>query len=389
MLKICFWMLAALVGYTYLGYGAIIGLLARVIPHPVMHDGQTRPVTLLIAAYNEADIIDAKIQNALALDYPRDRLEIVVVTDGSTDRTPEIVAEYRAQAVVCYHCPERRGKMAALKRVLPLTGGEIVVFSDANTLYNPAALHAIVAPFADPQVGCVAGEKRVLVPGAGEQGMVSGEGLYWKYESFLKRMDSRVYSVVGAAGELYAVRRSLLELPPDNSLIDDFMVSMLVARKGYRIIYEPRAQANETEPPGLGDEFERRCRISCGGFQSIWWLRGLLSPRYGLLWFQYVSHRVMRWAVAPPALPLLLLLNLALARSPLYRVLLGLQAVFYVAAGAGLLLAQRGRRIKALFVPGYFVMMNGAALVGFYRYITRSQQITWKKAARRSTVPIK
>lgn len=378
MLVVLFWLLAALVFFTYAGYAIVISLLARLRAQPVQGDDQPRSVTLVVAAHNEQDIIGAKLRNSLELEYPRGMLEIVVVNDGSTDRTADIVAEFADRGVVCYHAPARRGKMAALKQAVPLTRGEIVVFSDANTYYNRAALRHLVAPFADPRVGCVAGEKRVLSRGE----HLSGEGLYWRYESYLKRMDSRVYSAVGAAGELYAARRSAMELPPDNALLDDFMVSMLIAQKGYRIIYEPRAQASEMEPANLRDEFERRARISCGGFQSIWWLRGLLHPRHGMLWFQYVSHRVLRWAVAPVALPLLLLLNVTLARRPSYRFLLRLQGLFYLLAGAGVIAAGRGTRVKLLYVPGYFVLLNAAALVGLYRYVARSQRSTWKKAAR-------
>lgn len=386
MLPIIFWLLIALVLYTYVGYGVVVTLLTRRFTRAVMRDRDVRRVTLLIAAYNEEDVIAAKIENSLALDYPRDMLQIIVVTDGSSDRTPEIVATFAGNNVICLHSPERRGKLAALKRVLPSTDGEIVVFSDANAFYNRAALRRLVAPFADSQVGAVCGEKRVRGHSAdGEQ--PSGEGLYWRYESHLKKMDSRLYSVVGAAGEVYAVRRECLEMPPDNTLLDDFMISMLVTAKGYRVIYEPEAIAHEIEAPNIGDEFERRARNGCGGFQAIWWLRRLLIPRSGWLWFQYVSHRVMRWAVAPLALLLLIPVNVALIGAPLYRVLLGLQILFYLLSVAGLATASRGWRVKALFVPAYFVMMNAAALVGLYRYIARSQHVTWKKIAHTAVQP--
>jgi cellulose synthase/poly-beta-1,6-N-acetylglucosamine synthase-like glycosyltransferase len=379
MIEILFWLLLACVVYTYAGYGVLISLLARFRPRPVARDDTPRPVTMVIAAYNEEEVIAAKIENTLALDYPRELLEIVVVTDGSTDQTPEIVAAFAGRGIIGYHSPTRRGKLAAQKRILPRTRHEILVFSDANTYLKPDALRHLVAPFADPAVGCVAGEKRVVGAGGG----ASGEGLYWRYESYLKRMDSRVLSAQGAAGELYAVRRSLLDLPPDHIVLDDFVISMRVAQSGHRVIYEPEAQAIEADAPSLGDEFERRARNASGGFQAMWRLRGLLNPRHGLLWFQFVSHRAMRWAVAPLALPLLLLANVALVEVEPYRLLLGLQVLFYLLAGVGLGLASRGLRLRLLLVPGYFVMMNAAALAGLVRFIRRSQGATWKKASRR------
>jgi cellulose synthase/poly-beta-1,6-N-acetylglucosamine synthase-like glycosyltransferase len=378
ILEIPFWCLLALVGYTYVGYGLLITLLARVIPRAIKSGNELPTITLLIAAYNEQEIIADKIRNSLKLDYPRDRLELVVVADGSDDRTAEIAGDFAADGVRCLHIRPRHGKMAALRRALALTEGEVVVFSDANTWLEPGALRYLVAPFADPSVGCVAGEKRVQ-SAAGEG---SGEGLYWRYESYLKSMDSRVHSVTGAAGELFAARRAVLELPPDSALLDDFMISMLVARQGYRVVYEPSARAIETASPSLADDFERRARIGCGGFQSMWWLRGLLNPRHGLLWFQYVSHRVLRWAVAPLALPLLVVLNILLLSRWRYRVLLALQLTFYALAAIGLSAATRGKRPKLLLTPGYFVLMNGATLMGLFRYVTRTQPAAWRKATR-------
>lgn len=388
MFSVLFWVLIAVVLYTYVGYAVLITVLARRFALPVRTDAEPRRVTLLIAAYNEEAVIAAKLRNSLALEYPRGRLQIVVVTDGSTDRTVEIAAGFEIDGVDCYHTPDRRGKMAAINRVLPLTDGEIVVFSDANAFYSADALRCLVAPFADPQVGCVCGEKRVRTD-APDGGPTSGEGLYWRYESHLKAMDSRLYSVVGAAGEVYAVRRDVLQMAPDNSFIDDFMVSMLIAQRGYRVIYEPRAIAYEVEAPRVQDEFERRARIACGGFQSIWWLRRLLVPRPGhlRLWFAYVSHRVMRWAVAPFALFLAIAVNAVLVGTPLYLVLFSLQLLFYAVAIAGLVVDGRGRRVKALFIPGYFVLMNAAAVVGLWRYLTRAQRVTWRTIEHRVVQP--
>ena len=378
-LRAAFWLLAGTVVYAYLGYGAVISGLARCFPRPVRRDDQLRRVTLLVAAYNEESVIEQKIQNSLDLDYPKDRLQILVVTDGSSDSTPEIVRRWADRGVELLHADPRRGKPAAVARALSAATGEVVVFSDANAFLNRDALRYLVAPFADPSVGCVAGEKRVL----GEDGQPSAEGLYWRYEAYLKEQDSHFHSVVGAAGELYAVRREALEPPPHDAIIDDFVVSMRIAERGYRVIYEPRAHVSELESISRRDDFERRARIACGGIQSIVWLRRLLLPSFGRLWFCYVSHRVLRWAVVPPALPVLVLLNVALARGPFYRALLGLQGLVYALGVVGLLLMAAGRSARLLMVPGYFVLTNLAALAGLYRYATRTQAITWVRAPRR------
>jgi biofilm PGA synthesis N-glycosyltransferase PgaC len=378
ILETIFWLLFLGVGYTYAGYGIVISLLAKIKPRPIIRDKELRSVTLLIAAYNEEEVIEAKIRNSLALNYPRNLLQIVVVSDGSTDNTLNIVQRYSREGIISYHSPVRAGKLAALKRVLELTDSEIVIFSDANAFYNPDSLAYLVAPFADPTVGGVAGEKRVQTGDSDQSG--SGEGLYWRYESYLKKKDSVVYSVVGAAGEIFAVRRSLISWPPSNAVIEDFVMSMLIVRQGYRIVYEPQAQAIEKGSSSLKADFERRARIACGGFQAIWWLRDLCLPRYGIVAFQYVSHRAMRWAIAPLALLLLIPLNIFLATSSLfYASLLGLQILFYAMAGFGIYLSSRGRKIRLLSVPGYFVITNLSALIGLYRFCTGRQAVTWKK----------
>ncbi len=383
VLKFLFWALLSAIGYTYAGYGVVITLLAKFRPQPVRADNKFRSVSLLIAAYNEESVIEAKIKNSLALNYPKEMLEIVVVCDGSTDGTESIAERYRSEGISIHHSPGRAGKLAALKRVLPFTSGDIVIFSDANAFYNPESIVQLVAPFADERVGCVTGEKRVKAA----NGKSSGEGLYWRYESYLKQKDSLVYSVVGAAGEIFAIRRDLVEWPPHNAIIEDFVMSMQVARQGFRIIYAPLAQATEQDLLNLGADFERRTRIASGGFQSIWWLRDLLNPRYGMLSFQYISHRAMRWAVAPLAMLTLIPLNLFLAKnSGFYRRVFGMQILFYFLAAAGIFVSSTGRKVSLLSVPGYFVLTNLTALVGLYRFFSGRHSVIWQKAAHSTPV---
>ena len=260
----------------------------------------------------------------------------------------------------------------------------IVTFSDANTMLNPEAVTEIVRCFEDPQVGCVAGEKRVA--DAGGAGAAATEGVYWKYESKLKELDYRLYSAVGAAGELFAVRRGLWQTLPEDTLLDDFVCSMLIAAQGYKIAYCKEAYALETPSADMGEEGKRKKRIAAGGLQSVWRLRKLLNPfRYGVLWFQYVSHRVLRWTLTPVVLVALLPLNVALLWSghpTLYAVTLGLQCAFYLAALAGRTLERSGRRSRLLFIPYYFLFMNLNVFRGTAYLATHRGRGAWEKAKR-------
>ena len=282
------------------------------------------------------------------------------------------------------HDARRRGKTAALNRALEHIHTPIVIFTDANTMLNPEAVEEIVRCFDDPKVGCVAGEKRVTAAEA--SGAAATEGAYWKYESKLKEWDCRLHSAVGAAGELFAVRRELWRTMPEDTLLDDFVCSMLIAAEGYRIAYCKKAYALETPSADMVEEGKRKRRIAAGGLQSVWRLRKLLNPfRYGVLWFQYVSHRVLRWTVAPVALAALVPLNVALLRSghpQLYAVTLALQALFYLTAAAGWMRERRGRQGGGLSVPYYFLFMNLNVFRGARYLATRRGRGAWEKARR-------
>ncbi len=391
---IFFWVCAALVVYTYVGYGALLWGLVRLREafrpaHAPERPAEDAEVTLLIAAYNEQEVVAAKMANCRALEYTAGRLHIVWVTDGSTDRTVELLAAYPEVTVL--HDARRGGKTAALNRALERIVTPIVIFTDANTMLNPEAVREIVRRFDDPAVGCVAGEKRVAAAeGAGAAaegaGAAATEGVYWKYESKLKELDDRLYSAVGAAGELFAVRRALFERLPEDTLLDDFVCSMRIAAKGYRIAYCKEAYALETPSADMREEGKRKRRIAAGGLQSVWRLRGLLNPfRYGVLCFQYVSHRVLRWTLTPVALVALVPLNAALVGSghpTLYTVLLSLQGLFYLAAGAGWLRERQGRGGGIASVPYYFLFMNLNVFRGALYLATHRSGGAWEKARR-------
>ena len=381
-----FWVGVTTVFYTYVGYGGIIYFISRFRRRYRVPDQQEQadlpPVTFIVAAYNEAGFIVEKIRNTLGLDYPEDKLEVLFVTDGSTDETPEIIKGFPRLRL--FHSPERRGKIHAVNRVMEFVKNPIVIFSDANTLLNIGALKNIVRHYQYKNVGGVAGEKKINSQ-AKENASGAGEGLYWKYESFLKRKDSEVYSVVGAAGELFSVRTELYEVPEADMIIEDFYLSLLIASRGYRFIYEPDAYAMESASASVAEEWKRKVRICAGGFQAMLKLKHLLNPfRHGMLTFQYFSHRVLRWTLAPLFLPIILIINivLALEGNPLYIVLLAIQLLFYFIAVSGFFLRDRRISIRGFFVPCYFGVMNLSVYAGFFRFLRGKQSVVWEKARR-------
>ena len=389
-MEILFWLSLFIVFYTFLGYGIVLYILVRIrrafkgkrLAPGLDQDFPT--LTLVIAAYNEESIIEEKIANTLQLSYPAGKLSLIFVTDGSSDRTPDLVANY--PEIKLMHTPVRSGKILAMHRAMDEVNTEVVVFTDANTFLNKDALLLIARHYADPKVGAVSGEKRVMQDALSDA--TAGEGFYWKYESTLKKWDSELYSVVGAAGELFSVRRSLYRSVEPDTILDDFMISMQIAEQGYRIVYEPDAYASELSSENIKEELKRKVRIAAGGIQSILRLQKLMNPFHDpLLSFQYISHRVLRWTVTPFLMILALVLNVLIviqSGGVLYQLLLAGQIGFYGLALAGWILETRKIKVKALFVPYYFCMMNYAVLAGIRRYFNGSQSAAWEKSKRKS-----
>ena len=390
ILEFIFWISLFIIFYTYLGYGILLYLLVKikecfhrtVIPE---QEGGLPEVTLFIAAYNEEAVVAEKMNNTLSLDYPKDKLRIMWVTDGSNDRTGELLSAYPGVDVL--HQPQRSGKTAALNRGMAYVHTPIVVFTDANTMINREALREIVACFRDKKVGCVAGEKRIAVQDK-DAAAAGGEGIYWKYESCLKSLDSRLYTAVGAAGGLFAVRRELFEEMENDTLLDDFILSLRIAGKGYKIAYCDAAYAVESGSADMHEEEKRKVRIAAGGLQSIMRLRYLLNPfRYGMLTFQYVSHRVLRWSLTPILLFLLFPVNIILALgtgSFIYWLLLVLQCLFYISGLWGYYLSTKSIKNKFLFIPYYFLFMNVNVIRGFFYLRKKRGTGVWEKAKRNS-----
>ena len=392
VLKIAFWICLTLVVYTYVGYAVVLWLMVRLKrlfgkKQPTIElpaDEQDYPtVTLMICAYNEQDVIPEKMENIRQLQYPRERFCIMWVTDGSNDQSNELLSQYPEVTLV--FSPERRGKAAAMQHGLRENTAEIVVFTDANTMLNADALREIVRQMMKSNVSCVSGEKRVAARHEG-QTAAEGEGLYWKYESTLKRWDSELYSAMGAAGELFAVRMNDYREAPSNALLDDFMMSMLILKDGHRIAYTSDAYATEYGSADMQEESKRKRRIAAGGLQSIWWLRQLMNPfKHPKVFFQFISHRVLRWSITPFALLALIPLNVALVlmkAGTVYTIIWILQMLFYLAAFLGWLLATKGKKSKLLYVPYYFLFMNLNVFLGIRYLTTHKTSGTWEKARR-------
>lgn len=383
LLEIIFWISIGIVVYTYLGYPVILGFLVKIKgPGKVSRysDEELPQITVLVACYNEADILEQKIQNTARLDYPVDKRNFWFVTDGSTDNSQEIVRKHPDFTV--FHENARKGKNAAVNRVMQQVKTPVVVFCDANTMLNREALKLLVRHFKDPRVGAVAGEKRVM-QGDSENAAASGEGAYWKYESLLKKWDSQFNTVVGAAGELLAVRTELYEEVPPGVFIEDFRLSMNIAKAGYRVVYEPDAYAMETASASIAEEKKRKVRISAGGLIEVAHFTSLLNVfKYGWLSFQYVSHRALRWTLAPLSLLLILGTNLFLLQYDFYKMALIAQALFYVVAIVGYFLKDKKIPFKIIFVPYYFLFMNISVYQGLFRLIKGSQSAVWDKAKR-------
>ncbi|MCI0920531.1 glycosyltransferase family 2 protein [Sphingobacterium rhinopitheci] len=385
-----FWACFLLVFYTYVGYALVIYILSKYWPYKNQlinsSSGNLPVLTLCIAAYNEEDIIPIKMDNCLSLNYPSDKLRILWVIDGSNDNSHTILKEYSNIDILFK--PERLGKTAALNRAMVHIDTEYVVFTDANCLLSQDALLLIANQFEAKSVGCVSGEKRVAFYDE-DTTSSKGEGFYWKYESYLKKLDNQYYTTVGAAGELFAIRTALFEPVEENILLDDFVISMRIARSGYRIAYTPEAYAVERGSLNIEEEKKRKVRIAAGGWQSVILFSNLLNIfKFGKLSFQYISHRVLRWTITPFALFLLLPINIVLVVenhdvSIFYIFTLIAQILFYLLAFIGYLKRDEENIKKVFFIPFYFMFMNVNVIEGLIYLKNKSTSAVWEKSKRK------
>jgi cellulose synthase/poly-beta-1,6-N-acetylglucosamine synthase-like glycosyltransferase len=382
---ILFWLSILFVVYTYLGYPLLVALVARFIHKRVFALTHDVSVTLLITAYNEENVIRKKIENSLNLDYPADKFQIIVAADGSTDRTPEIVKQFKDRGVVLAFTPQRDGKMAAINRAIPLAHGDIIVFSDANNMYETDAIRKLVAPFSDAKVGATTGAKLIIQDG----GNLSGaEGIYWKYESWIKKNETALGTCTSSVGEILAVRRTLYNPPPNNIINDDYYMVLDLIRRGFQVHYVPEARSLEYISVTARDEMVRRSRMNAGKYQAISLSLNLLPFNKPLVIWQIVSHKYCR-AFLPFGFIGALLANILIVlfqgNSPealFYWSLLLLQIAFYGAAVVGNQVKFQGFLGKMFYLPTYLVNSNMAILRGFYGYMTKKQTNIWERVRR-------
>lgn len=378
MLELIFWLCAALVLYVYVGYPLLLKLVHMLAGRAPVHEPTLEPsLTLVISAFNEEASIREKLDNTLQLDYPMQRLQVLVVSDASDDRTDDIVREYAARGVTLLRMPDRGGKTVGLNAALREATGDVVVFSDANAMYRRDALRRLAAPFADPAVGAVVGESTYH---DSETASEASESLYWKYETAIKRLESETGSVVGGDGAIYAIRRALY-VPMRADALSDFVNPLQIVKSGNRCLYEPTAQSVEKAAEGFDREFRRKVRIVNRAWRAMLSMPELLNPfRYGFFAVKLISHKLLRW-LAPLFLLLLLLSSAVLAgRSPLYAWALAAQLAFYALALAGHLLRQREHMPRLLSVPYYFSMVNIASARGILDAFKGETYTTWTTA---------
>jgi biofilm PGA synthesis N-glycosyltransferase PgaC len=365
ILIIVFWVSLIVIFYSYIGYGILLWMLVQ--------------IKRLFSKRSVPPIPTGSLP----------QVALVVAADGSSDRTPDIVREY--SFIRLLHQPERKGKIAAVNRAMSYVQSPLVVFCDANTLLNRDCIREIVKHYNDPKVGGVAGEKKILARGNGI-GAAAGEGLYWKYESTLKKLDSELYSTMGAAGELFSVRKDLLDEVPEGTIIEDFVQSLKLCVKGYVVRYEPNAFAAEAPSASIKEEMKRKVRICAGAFQAMILLKDLFNVfKYPVVSFQFISHRILRWTICPVALITLLLSNIIIlvaadSGNLFYQAVLVMQGLFYLLAITGWIYASRDIRIKALYIPFYFLFMNISVFMGFNRFIRNRQTVLWERASRQKHV---
>lgn len=385
-----FWFAVFFILYVYFGYPLLVALLARFRPARPPELKELPSVTLLIAAYNEEKVIASKLENSLALDYPREKLQILVAADGSSDRTPEIVRQFEAQGVELNYIPERNGKMAALVRAMPRARGSIVVISDANNMYNAQAIRELVKPYGDPKVGATTGAKLILED---ERQLSFAEGFYWKYESWIKENETRLSTCTSAVGEMLSIRKELFQPPTRKIVNDDRYTVFSLIRRGYRVYYNPAARSYETVSKTARDEIVRRTRMVAGAYQTVAMAGELLPFNRPLVLWQVISHKYLR-AYVPFAMILALVSNLALVlfpppggsfwqlASPFNGIFLGFQAVFYALAVFGNFVRFKGPLGKLLYLPTFLVNSNYAVLMGLFSFLTNKNVHLWQRVER-------
>jgi cellulose synthase/poly-beta-1,6-N-acetylglucosamine synthase-like glycosyltransferase len=383
MIPILFWVLIFLILYCYIGYPFILSIFSRVFFRPVQKAAMTPSISIVVSLWNEEDVIEEKIKNLLSLDYPQDCCEILIGSDGSTDQTNQIVRKYANDRVRLLESSERQGKTKMINALIKEARGEIIVFTDARQMFDTDALKILVANFADPKIGCVSGELIFVakdVNGATAQGI----NLYWNYEKFIRRCESKIHSMLGATGAIYAIRKELYESVPENTVLDDMYTPFRIIQKGYRAIFDDAAKAYDKIADNPQEEYRRKARTLYGNYQIFFLLPGMFNPARSPIAVQLFSHKFLR-VVIPIFMIIIFILNFVLLDESFYRIIFGLQILFYSLAIVGMITRksqQPALKIiaKISYVPYIFCLLNFSALVGLTRFLSAKQSVKWEKA---------
>ncbi|MEA3466808.1 MAG: glycosyltransferase family 2 protein, partial [Thermodesulfobacteriota bacterium] len=376
-----FWTSLLITVYVYFGYPVVLALWAKWCARPVIHGTDLPDITLVVCAYNEDEVIEEKIQNSLAINYPKEKFHIAIASDGSTDNTNEIVKKYEGRQLSFYEYKERTGKIGAILQTVPQLTSDILVFSDANTMYAPDALRKLVRSFSDPSVGGVSAD---VVLSNEETNFGESESAYYLYERWIQQKESEIGSIIGADGGMYAIRRELFIPPAPNIILDDFVISMNVAIQGKRLVYDDEAKGYEESTISHSIEFLRKSRVIAGAVQALKQAEGIPGPSQKELFFAFLSHKMLRWLV-PVFLLVLLYTNIFIVVHDggiFYQLCLAGQCLFYFCALSGVLVGGESR-FAFIGVPFYFCLVNGAAFYGLYKGCLNKQPVTWKKFSRK------
>ncbi len=374
--EIVFLICIALLAYVYVGYPLLVYLVSVLFPRGVRRDAIEPFVTVLITAFNEETAIRAKLENTLTIEYPGEKLEILVASDGSTDRTDSIVREFAERGVKLFRQEGRIGKTGTQNNAVAKATGEIILFSDATTVYEPDVLRRLLPAFADETVGCVAG--RLIYVDDASTNVGKGAKSYWNYETFLKMAESRACSLIGASGCLYAVRKSAYE-PMYPEACSDFLICTLLYRQGLRSVFEPTAVCVEHTNRRTNDEMRMRVRVISQTFTDLWRNRDMFNPlKSGFYAVELFSHKVLRYAVPFILMTLVLSNAILLGAGAFFDVTFAVQIMFYAMAGAGWLMEKAGRRLSILVIPLYFVLANLASVIAFYKFLRGERYSTWE-----------
>ena len=378
-----FWLLILLTVYCYFGYPLLLWLMAQLRSHPVRKGSYEPRISVVLSVWNEEDVIMKKIQNLLSLDYPKEKMEILIGSDGSTDKTVQIIRRFNDPRIRLIDRPQRRGKMATINELVQAAANEVIIFCDARQTFAPQAVRELVANLADPHVGCVSGEL-VFQEKKEEGATAKGVSLYWSYEKFIRKQESRLHSMLGATGAIYAIRRELFVPIPTHIVLDDMFVPLQIIRNGYRATLDESAKAYDQAADSPREEHRRKTRTLFGNYQIFGLFPNLFNPLTSPVAIQLFSHKLLRVLIPFFLIPLFIL-NLFLSSEQLYQKLFYLQITFYVMAGIGALSRYQKHGIfslisKICYVPYVFCLLNLSALIGTLRFLGTKQEVTWEKA---------